>query len=39
MLSTPPTTASAARCPSMPAASKTPAMLVLHCMMVVNVGT
>src|SRR5262249_24937807 len=33
MLSTPPTSASAARPgPSIPAASKTPTMLVLHCM-------
>ena len=40
MLSTPPTIAKAARCsPSIPAASNTPTMLVLHCMMVVNVGT
>src|ERR1700730_3711870 len=40
MLSTPPTSASAVRsCRSIPAASNTPTLLVLHCMMVVNVGT
>ncbi len=39
MLSTPPASASSRPLPSMPATSKTPAMLVLHCMMVVNVGT
>ena len=39
MLSTPPTKASAARLPDIPAASNAPTMLVVHCMMVVNVGT
>jgi len=40
MLSTPPTMARAARlCFNIPAASNAPTMLVLHCMMVVNVGT
>ena len=40
MLSTPPTKASAVLVrASMPAASNTPTMLVLHCMMVVKVGT
>jgi hypothetical protein len=40
MLSTPPTIANAARpISSIPAASNAPTMLVLHCMMVVIVGT
>ena len=40
MLSTPPTNANAARpSPNIPAASNAPTKLVLHCMIIVNVGT